>query len=66
MSPADEVVAWSALPGTSAKAQERDQTLPGADPIPQLRARERFKAQIMVAVNVFISQTGVRSGADQA
>jgi len=73
ISPADELVARSALPSGGAKAQERDQTIPGSNPITQLRTGESFKAKpvlsevegIVVAVNVFIPQTGVRAGADQ-
>ena len=66
MSPADEVVARSALPSGGAKAQKSDQAIPCHNPITQLRTGERFKAEIVIAVNEFIPQTGVRTGADQA
>ena len=66
MRPADELVARSALPSRGAKAQERDQAFPGHNPITQLRTGERFKAEIVIAVNEFIPQTGVSTGAYQA
>ena len=64
ISPDDEVIARSALPCGRAKAQESDQVIYGADPITQLRARERFIAEVVIVVNEFIPQTRVRKGAD--
>ena len=64
MRPADELVARRALPSGSTKAQQCDQAIPGIDPLTQLRTGEGCKAKIVIAVYVFVPQTGIRAVAD--
>ena len=61
VAPADEAVARGALPGGGAKAQQRDQAASGADPVAQLRTGEGLEAEVVVAVDEFIPQAGVRT-----
>ena len=63
--PADEAVARGGFPGGGAKAKQgQDAVLPTSE-VAQLSPRQRGVSQIVIAVDVFIPQSGVRAAQDR-
>ena len=64
--PADEPVAGSGLPGRGAEAQQGQQEAVGrVHEVPQLGARQRFVAKVVVALDVLVPEPAAGVGGPQ-